>query len=78
MTDVELTPSAECPCGWSKEVTAPEDGQTLYGTLGWYIARHENQCADATQKQGQQVLSMVEFNHSSTPDPAFEGEAADD
>lgn len=28
-------------CSWSVEVTEPESGQTLFGTLGDLMARHE-------------------------------------
>jgi hypothetical protein len=37
----ERTLKARCPCGQTIVVDGAEDGQTLYGSLGFKMARHE-------------------------------------
>lgn len=32
---------ATCPCGHTVEVSEPDGGQSLYGTLAWEMSRHE-------------------------------------
>lgn len=28
-------------CDWGLTITEPDPGQSLFGTLAWYMARHE-------------------------------------
>lgn len=59
--------STECGCGWTKQVSEPEDGQTLYGTLGWYMARHEGDCEQATEESENGVsVPTFEIDHGGT------------
>lgn len=37
-----MNAAAKCTCGWTHVVTEPEYGQSLFGTLGWYMARHSS------------------------------------
>jgi len=32
---------AQCPCGHTITINGNDDGQTLYGALGYKMARHE-------------------------------------
>lgn len=42
-----------CKCGYEKEITEPEDGQTLGGTAGWYAAKHKHKNANITFQYGE-------------------------
>lgn len=49
-------------CGWDHTVTEPEDGQSLFGTLAWYMRQHE-----ATAKLHGQNTTRIDWQAMGLP-----------